>query len=363
MVRRSGRRGFTLIELLVVIAIIAVLVGLLLPAVQKVREAAARASCQNNLHQIALASMNFESSYGRLPPGGLNSPNAVNVNPGAVLANGGPFTGALAFMLPYMEQNNIYNALPGGYWSFTGTSGAWAYNTPPFSTDGNSTGFLPVCNSQIKSYVCPSDNAQSLMGGLSGGPVDFASLIFSSNIYIDYVLPTPGFGADLGATNYIGNGGMQATLTNNPAAPQYVGPYITNSKTKLTDISDGTSNTISFGETLGGNAPPSTRTFAFTWMGSAFMCGYLCTDPNYSGTIPNPPAPAAPNGAFMYGSQHTGIVQFAMCDGSVRAIRKGIPRYLTAAQVIAGMTPPADALAFVQLCGMKDGQVINQSQF
>jgi len=355
MMRRLNRRGFTLIELLVVIAIIAVLIGLLLPAVQKVREAAARMSCGNNLHQISLASMNFESSYGRLPPGGVNSPNAKNVNPGAVLANGGSFVGALAFLLPYMEQNNIYNQLPGNYFDLNGTAGAWAYNTPPFSTDTNSTGFLPICNAQIKAYVCPSDNAQnaSLPSDTSGGIIDFGELAYAGATYIDYVLNTPGFGAELGAANYIANGGLQQTLTVNPDAPKFIGPYMTNTKTKLTDISDGTSNTISFGETLGGNIPPSPRTFRYSWMGAAAMGGYLGTDQTIALT----------NGAFMYNSNHTGVVQFAMCDGSVRGIRKGIPRYPTAANIIAGVKPDPAALAFAEMCGMKDGLVIDNSQF
>jgi len=323
-------------------------------------------SCQNNLHQIALASMNFESSYGRLPPGGCNSPNAKNVNPGAVLANGGPFTGPLAFMLPYMEQNNIYASLPGNYFDLVGTGGAWAYNTPPFSTDQNSTGFLPVCNAQVKSYVCPSDNAQDVSlpdpAALSGGPVDYGTLIYSGNIYIDFVLATPGFGKELGATNYVANGGMQATLTANPDAPKFLGPYMTNTKTKLTEITDGTSNTISFGETLGGNAPPSIRTFRYTWMGSAMMPGYLATDKIFTGETPSS-AGGVPNGAFMYGSNHSGVVQFAMCDGSVRGIRKGIPRYPSAGNITAGVKPDPGALAFVELCGMKDGLVIDNSQF
>jgi len=363
MMRRLSRRGFTLIELLVVIAIIAVLIGLLLPAVQKVREAAARMSCSNNLHQIALASMNFESSYGRLPPGGCNSPNAKNVNPGAVLANGGPFTGALAFLLPYIEQNNIYTQLPGNYWDLTGTAGAWAYNTPPFSTDTNLTGFLPVCNAQIKTYVCPSDNAQgaSLPTDTSGGIVDFGELPYSGATYIDYVLNTPGFGADLGAANYIANGGMQQTLTVNPDAAKFVGPYMVNTKTKLTDITDGTSNTFSFGETIGGNVPPAARTFRYSWMGAAGMGGYLCTDPIFTGQTP--PPTGAPNGAFMYNSNHTGVVQFAMCDGSVRGVRKGIPRYPNATDITNGVKPQASSLAFVELCGMKDGLVIDNSQF
>src|SRR5262245_21710643 len=112
MFRRLLRSGFTLIELLVVIAIIAILIGLLVPAVQKVREAAARTQCENNLKQIALAALNYESTYKVLPPGGLNSPKAVNVNPQYVIApDAGPYTGTLAFLLPYIEQGNVYNRL------------------------------------------------------------------------------------------------------------------------------------------------------------------------------------------------------------------------------------------------------------
>src|SRR5262245_50619796 len=127
--RRSSRRGFTLIELLVVIAIIAILIGLLLPAVQKVREAAARTTCINNLHQLGLACHNYASSLGVFPPGSVVSPNTTN--PMAANTAGppvdGPYVGGLAFLLPYIEQDNIYKLIPQNLFDFNTTAAAWAY--------------------------------------------------------------------------------------------------------------------------------------------------------------------------------------------------------------------------------------------
>src|SRR5262245_10031573 len=109
----SSRRGFTLIELLVVIAIIAILIGLLLPAVQKVRSAAARAKCQNNLKQLGLAAHNYESSHQVLPPG-VNLPFTVTVG-GGVQSNKPVFPGLneslFEFLMPYIEQENLYKSL------------------------------------------------------------------------------------------------------------------------------------------------------------------------------------------------------------------------------------------------------------
>jgi len=141
--RGTAARGFTLIELLVVIAIIAILIGLLLPAVQKVREAAARSQCSNNLKQISLAAVNAaDTMQGTLPPGlGLYPNRNGSVNNG----DGGFFY----HLLPYVEQGNAYNL------SLT-TQGQPA-------DDGRNNGFYPYYsawaqqNLKVKSYLCPSD--------------------------------------------------------------------------------------------------------------------------------------------------------------------------------------------------------------
>jgi hypothetical protein len=325
-----------------------------LPAVQKVREAAARMSCQNNLKQIALASMNYESGNGVLPPGINVSPNSINTGPNPAGISSppyaGPYTGVLAYLLPYMEQNNIYNALPTNLFQLNTTAGAWAYNTPPYSSDGNNTGFPAVCNSQIKSYTCPSDNAQTTSltpdTNYGSGIIDATFTVQTIYVTIDWVNNTPGFGAELGASNYVGNAGLEAdntgtmTTTNGVAIPWslYKGPYYNSSKTRIADITDGTSNTVGFGETLGGQAPPQARDFRRAWMGSGVMWGAWGL-PSDTGT------------AWYAGwsSKHTGIVQFSMCDGSVRNMPKGI-------------TGGTQLTAFANVVGMADGMVIDFTQ-
>ena len=108
MYTQCPRRGFTLVELLVVIAIIGLLVGLLLPAVQAVREAARRSQCTNNLKQIGLALQNYHDSQGVFPPGYIDR----NPNPASTPDNDlGPGWGWAAFLLPYLEQGNLYNQI------------------------------------------------------------------------------------------------------------------------------------------------------------------------------------------------------------------------------------------------------------
>ncbi|HVK12398.1 MAG TPA: DUF1559 domain-containing protein, partial [Gemmataceae bacterium] len=147
------RSAFTLIELLVVIAIIAILIGLLLPAVQKVREAAARSQCQNNLHQIGLAAHNYASANGKLPPGYLGAYPDLWTASGTGFQN----AGSLVYLLPYLEQDNVYRqfltGLPAGYLSLNQIHPTWS---DPAYTDT-----IAASNTRIKTYLCPSDDPYS----------------------------------------------------------------------------------------------------------------------------------------------------------------------------------------------------------
>jgi prepilin-type N-terminal cleavage/methylation domain-containing protein len=352
MVRRFLRRAFTLIELLVVIAIIGILIALLLPAVQKIREAAARMSCSNNLKQIALAAMNYESTYNVLPPGVNISPNSVAGNGGNYVFGppySGPYTGVLVYLLPYVEQTALYNTIPPNYFTFNTVAGAWAYSSPPYDFQVNTgspwfvpgglngTGIAPWADGQtapglppssgnihkgtnIKIFQCPSDDLQT---GVGTGLID-AYWTTSGTIWIDYIFDVPSFGHEVGRTNYIGNAGYLGAFNST-----YQGPYYMNSRTKMTDIKDGTSQTMGFGETLAGTYAGQ-RDFKLMWPGA--------------GSLPTAWGLPQDSGAdwYQFSSRHQGIVQFGFCDGSVRPISKG-----------------CDYNNYIYASGIADNQVVN----
>lgn len=330
--RRPSRSssGFTLIELLVVIAIIAILIGLLLPAVQKVREAAARASCQNNLKQIALASLNYESTYGVLPPG-LQENGTDNYTTGSNDAANSSLLGTLAQILPFMEQQAVYNMIPTAMWNASTYNSYWWGSA---SLGANAPG-ITAARTQIKPYTCPSDGGlyTQTLGVFIGFCIDSYELVGYYNANGGNAAGGSGI-VPAGQADYIGCAGEFGALYPCP------GIYYKGSKTHMTDITDGTSNTIAFGESLT-SGDVGTRYYCLTWAGSGAMPLYwgLPTGPNSAGIW------------YTFSSMHTGIDQFAFGDGSVRPIRKGV-----------GTTPgSSDWSALMAAGGTNDGNIITWS--
>jgi prepilin-type N-terminal cleavage/methylation domain-containing protein/prepilin-type processing-associated H-X9-DG protein len=262
------RSAFTLIELLVVIAIIAILIGLLLPAVQKVRAAAARTKCTNNLKQLALACHMYQDSYQSLPPGWVCFSSAVQPNPGWCWT---------AVILPYVEQNAVFTGLQAAPISadFTGHN-AFTQN-PSIST---------MLTTPLKLYVCPSDAS-----GLTQNP------------YI-----TVNGDATCAESNYVCN-------------REVLGPDVNENPTYLAiqKILDGSSNTILLGE----------RETVYTTGALQFLRG--STTASFEGRpgigINKPqaiPLSTGEDGRLQFSSLHTGGAIFAFCDGSVHFVTNAI---------------------------------------
>jgi prepilin-type N-terminal cleavage/methylation domain-containing protein len=361
MVGRRCRQGFTLIELLVVIAIIAILIGLLVPAVQKVREAAARTQCQNNLKQIGLGAHNYHDALKVLPPGywGMD-PNKhyATWTLGNQYDIGNPtWVGVLAYLLPYVEQGPIYNQLKVfNDAAYKATAHPYWWATNPDWTLAHST--IPI-------YICPSDpggapsaGSAALMHSWDGGN----DPRYAQGVVMYYF----GGVTDLGKSNYAGCAGSSykdavpnppGAVHGGPHAPYniYEGIFTNRSKTKLVGITDGTSNTFMFGEGLGhtfyGSPNPGDTDFQWTWMGTGAIAVFHGLRPGGAsdgGTDNNPQVSWAG-----FSSAHTGIVNFAFGDGSVRAVRSG-----------SNQRNPAGAAWWTiqALAGKADSVVVDYSQ-
>ncbi len=271
---RSSRPAFTLIELLVVIAIIAILIGLLLPAVQKVRDAAARAQCQNNLKQIGLALHNYHDRMKRFPPGYTDR----NPDPNSDASlDQGPGWGWAAFILPDLEQTPVFNRI-----NFSQNVGASA-----------------ICRTILPVFLCPADQE------LPTFPVYNTAVVVAHG-------------------NYTAVNGVKETSFypgNN------TGPFLRNTALRTADITDGLSNTLFVGERNSGHS----RT---TWTG-AVPGGLVTADqsPDPIGNAEYAPALVLGHGsrthlpndpqlwdADVFYSTHTGGANFVFGDGSVRMI-------------------------------------------
>jgi prepilin-type N-terminal cleavage/methylation domain-containing protein/prepilin-type processing-associated H-X9-DG protein len=346
--RWFGGRGFTLIELLVVIAIIAVLIGLLLPAVQKVREAANRMKCSNNLKQLVLAAHNYHDTNGSLPPGGYQNP-AWTSN-GGWDGNGGWQQDKGSFhlyILPYMEQDNLFKQVAAFdlYAPNVDTITRAVFHDASGKLVPYKSGVIPKV---LPYHRCPSD------GSKQGCPF----------------------------SNYIGNGGMQdfstswASCPYNPFNPLYCnGPAMTPPHSwkcdtdngmfryvddpskrpfALVDATDGTSNTVLLGEDLldkhpylngcDGSRGCWTMDGGFTLHVPQIPINYPITSdsvapnqctPDPKTNIYNLPVSAG------YKSNHSGGANFALLDGSVRFISQTV-----------------DPITFIKLCVRNDGEPV-----
>lgn len=298
----SKRRGFTLIELLVVIAIIAILIGLLLPAVQKVREAAARSKCQNNMKQLGLAHHGYHDAHGYLMP--LASPSGCCWGTWTIL------------IMPYIEQGNAY-AL---YQNWGGTdnvsSGFPAPSTatsPRYPRYGSWPNTVNVTGKRYSVFSCPSDQNNTPIGQMT-------------NI------------------NYLVNGGNGGTWGAPGPLPRPAGytrqfgmfdGQNRNRQIKLTDITDGLTNTIMMAEVLQGQGR-DLRGFAW-WGDASAVSTYYPPNTNandliytsfYCNNQPTRNLPCSGAGGAHHSarSRHTGGVNVALGDASVRLVRESINR-------------------------------------
>jgi prepilin-type N-terminal cleavage/methylation domain-containing protein/prepilin-type processing-associated H-X9-DG protein len=308
---RGKRGGFTLIELLVVIAIIAILIGMLLPAIQKVREAANQAKCMNNLKQLGLATLIYHDVYESFSPG-INTRKNAGVR----------LLSQFILLLPFLEQESLFQQFYSEYVA-GGRSAIMGLPFDEYATP-NSIGATP-----LSILACPSDQ-----------------------------LPVPPTGQDyngkyVGVTSYVGSV--------NVFSGQPFSPY--SSPRSLPQITDGTSNTIMHGERFNYDPTfPSSNPFCFnfsTWAGA---------DNSSPGVLAAGTSPLnyllAPDGSgnytfrvYAYGSGHTQGANFVFCDGSVHFISNAINN----AGLVSSSSGSVTLLQALSTIGQ--GEVIDGSQY
>jgi prepilin-type N-terminal cleavage/methylation domain-containing protein len=285
--RFGRRRGFTLIELLVVIALIAILIGLLLPAVQKVREAASRAQCANNLKQIGLAIQNYHGVYNHLPSTRL----------------GLRFASWPVQILPFMEQDNVYQQ-----WNLTENYYAQS---------------AVVRQAQVKSYYCPSRRAPPQVSIDDSPHNGIPNSILAPGALGDYACSGGTYANNPQVDLPACNGAMSVGI------PQLVNGLCqsSQSQTSLASITDGTSNTLLIGDKHVPQGKFGQSGNSLTGDGSIYNGDYarnFCRLAGPGFTLGQGPYDLSANWSGRFGSYHAGICQFVFVDGHTAALVNSI---------------------------------------
>jgi prepilin-type processing-associated H-X9-DG protein len=322
---------------LIVVAILAILIGLVLPGVQKVRDAALRSQCQNNLKQLGLAASNYQTAHGSLPPGYLGpldkpaipGTNCYGNSPNFAGWLDGQCVGLLPFLLPFVEQDGIYKQIVDtdlngrivpfewnlGSLGVKGIAGCGGPVSTPDTSFNSwwSNGYnYNLSTTPVKVFICPAaqvdpntlagvfivqqlqlnylnGEAVPVQGGFRPGPFDAAS-------------PAPAL------TNYLGVAGALG-ITTDPTWGPYSGLFDNRSSNSLARIIDGTANTLLLGEGLG-ETSGGTVSLGWSWMGM----GVMGTWQGLGGPI---------NAQWsQFSSRHAGVVNFCFADGSVHGLKR-----------------------------------------
>jgi prepilin-type N-terminal cleavage/methylation domain-containing protein len=287
-IARRTRHAFTLVELLVVIAIIGILIGLLLPAVQAARESSRRAQCANNLKQIGLGLHNFEGVHKHYPPGAVWRNIPPVANKGSVLV----------YLLPYVEQDQTYEAID--------------FTQPSIDNSVFPGTTTPIASRRISSYICPSDVQDDAYWGTA--PHNYAASRGPTEVYDNPSCPCAHPWQSL----------AQAPLDD---PRRFAGPFTRmRTTTRPSDVLDGLSNTIFFGEVR----PACSEHARNGWLASNNGNGYCTTiiPINYDSCNDQAPDPCNRscnwNTEVGFKSLHPGGAQFLLGDGSVKLLKEQI---------------------------------------